>query len=332
MFKLVRGILILVGILLIFLLLTACSSGSVFTKKTEWEPKPGEYAEMPERDEFNYDDMSDKRESDYDKRISRIDDGDRYRETGDRYAESGRVKDDYTPYNDKDKAVDSYRERSNYDRYYETGVASWYGREFHGRKTASGERFDMNRLTAAHKKLPFGTKLRVTNLENGSSVNVVVNDRGPYKEGRILDLSYAAARKLGIIASGEGKVGIMILDKAGEDNLAANRDTDFEVMGVGYRKEVREPGNREEYAGDYENREDSYCSFTVQAGAFYSRTYAERFRTRLRELVNHPVSIVKESDMYKVRIGDLRNRSQAAETKRILENEDISSFIMESRN
>jgi rare lipoprotein A len=89
-------------------------------------------------------------------------------------------------------------------RWYQVGLASWYGTHFQGRKTADGERFDMNRMTCAHPTLPMGTWLRVTNLKNRHSTFVRVNDRGPVVEGRIVDLSAAAARVLGL--SGVGKV------------------------------------------------------------------------------------------------------------------------------
>jgi len=79
---------------------------------------------------------------------------------------------------------------------YQVGKASWYGKQFHGRTTASGEDFDMFELTAAHRQLPLGTYVKVTNLRNGKWIIVRVNDRGPYIEGRILDLSYSAARML----------------------------------------------------------------------------------------------------------------------------------------
>ncbi len=82
------------------------------------------------------------------------------------------------------------------------GKASWYGREQHGHLTASGERFDMNALTAAHRTLPMNTRVRVTNLLNGRSVVVRINDRGPYSKGRIIDVSLAAARALGMIDAG----------------------------------------------------------------------------------------------------------------------------------
>ena len=93
----------------------------------------------------------------------------------------------------------------------ETGIASWYGKQFHGRKTANGEAFDMDALTAAHPRLPFGSWVRVRNLINGRSVDVRINDRGPFIKRRIIDLSQAAARALGV--SGTHEVEISLLDK-----------------------------------------------------------------------------------------------------------------------
>lgn len=96
----------------------------------------------------------------------------------------------------------------------EVGVASWYGNEFHGRPTSSGEVFDQNDLTAAHRTLPFGTHVMVTNLANDRSVVVRINDRGPFVRGRIIDLSYAAARVLGLIGPGTGLVRLEVLGGA----------------------------------------------------------------------------------------------------------------------
>ena len=95
-------------------------------------------------------------------------------------------------------------------RTEEVGMASYYGREHDGRRTASGEVFDMNGMTAAHRTLPFGTRVRVTNLANGRQVMVRINDRGPFRRGRIVDLSYAAARKLGIVGRGVAKVRVAV--------------------------------------------------------------------------------------------------------------------------
>ena len=88
----------------------------------------------------------------------------------------------------------------------ESGVASYYAHKYHGRKTASGERFDMNDMTAAHKTLPFGTRVRVTNVSNGKSVTVRINDRGPFVKGRVIDVSLAAAKKLDMVNAGLAQV------------------------------------------------------------------------------------------------------------------------------
>jgi rare lipoprotein A len=96
-------------------------------------------------------------------------------------------------------------------RYQFNGHASWYGPGFHGRRTANGERFNQYAMTAAHKSLPFGTRMRVTNLVNGRSVIVRINDRGPFIPGRVLDLSQGAAQEIGIISSGTGNVKMEVL-------------------------------------------------------------------------------------------------------------------------
>ena len=97
-------------------------------------------------------------------------------------------------------------------RFSQTGVASWYGRQFHGRKTASGETFDMNAMTAAHRSLPLNCYIRVTNKNNGKSVIVKVNDRGPFHGNRVIDLSYGAAKSLGITNAGTASVIIERVD------------------------------------------------------------------------------------------------------------------------
>ena len=93
-----------------------------------------------------------------------------------------------------------------------SGAASWYGGQFHGRKTANGERFNMNGLTAAHRSLPFGTKVRVTNRKNGKSVVVRINDRGPYAGNRIIDLSRGAAQAVNMIGTGVASVKLQVLN------------------------------------------------------------------------------------------------------------------------
>ena len=103
--------------------------------------------------------------------------------------------------------------RKKHKRHDLQGIASYYGRKFHRKKTASGERFNMYGLTAAHRTLPFNTRIKVTNLENNKSVIVRVNDRGPFKKDRVVDLSYKAAKKIGLIQKGTARVRIKILSR-----------------------------------------------------------------------------------------------------------------------
>jgi rare lipoprotein A len=125
------------------------------------------------------------------------------------------------------KGVTYYPLASVSSDYEETGIASWYGKDFHNRKTASGERFDMYSFTAAHRTLPLPTYISVVNLENNKSVVVKVNDRGPFSKGRVLDLSYASAEKLGMIASGTAKVRITVLSESMERLRTEERDIDI---------------------------------------------------------------------------------------------------------
>ncbi len=110
--------------------------------------------------------------------------------------------------------------------YLKTGIASWYGRKFHGRKTATGERFNMYALTAAHKTLPIPSYAQVTNLENHRSVIVRINDRGPFVGNRLLDLSYAAAKELDMHREGSGKVEIRSLSPDQVFAMNKTRDSD----------------------------------------------------------------------------------------------------------
>ena len=122
--------------------------------------------------------------------------------------------------------------------YAQTGEASWYGRKFHGRPTSNGDVYDMYGMTAAHKTLPLPTYLQVRNLANGHEVVVRVNDRGPFLGGRILDLSYMAAQKLGVVATGTAKVRIEVIDgvvpaKAPVQSIALDRPEAVFFLQVG---------------------------------------------------------------------------------------------------
>jgi rare lipoprotein A len=180
-----------------------------------------------------------------------------------------------------------------------TGDASWYGEKFQGKTTASGEPFDMNAFTTAHRTLPFGTLLKVTNLSNHKSVEVRVNDRGPFKESRIVDLSYAAAKKIGLVQEGVAKVSIQEISSSKHE--LELEDKSSTKAGEPYLTDEEEINSMQEYAiatypeskitakDEYVTEEEIYeknnpydrssvsQKVRVQIGAFSSKENAERF-------------------------------------------------------
>jgi rare lipoprotein A len=172
--------------------------------------------------------------------------------------------------------------------YYATGLASWYGTKFHGRLTSSGEPYDLYQLTAAHRSLPIPTYVRVTNLENGRSTVVRVNDRGPFHNDRIIDLSFAAAVKLGFANVGTARVRIDSLETAGPlvapavvaDNLP----------------------------------------YVLQAGAFVDVAAANALKDRLSQLTGQPGFVVQPSTdaLYRVRIGPVTGRPEALRLRALI--------------
>ncbi len=182
----------------------------------------------------------------------------------------------------------TYHVMSDSRGYSEQGVASWYGTKFHGQRTSSGETYDMYAMTAAHKSLPLPTYVRVINLRNGREVVVKVNDRGPFHDNRLIDLSYAAATKLGITGTGTGLVEVQALDpskgmpRPTRNNIALRgEDTDL----------------------------------YLQVGAFIDRNNAERLMERLRGPMNNSVriqtSISYDQAVYRVQVGPMSNVEQA---------------------
>ena len=165
--------------------------------------------------------------------------------------------------------------------YVERGIASWYGSKFHGHRTSSGEPYDMNAMTAAHRTLPIPTYVQVTNLRNGRKVIVKVNDRGPFMRNRIIDLSYVAAVKLGITAEGTGLVEVRAIDPAKHVQITKAKAAS-----------------------------DLY----LQVGAFSDRSNAERLSRRVDSLGPGAAIRVSEASgdkgntpIYRVRIGPLPN-------------------------
>ncbi len=175
--------------------------------------------------------------------------------------------------------------------YQARGVASWYGKKFHGRRTSSGERYDMYAMTAAHKTLPLPTYVQVRNLHNGRSVTVRVNDRGPFLRNRLIDLSYAAAAKLGIVSTGTGMVEVRAVGPT-PANAVTPSSRPGETGAIGAVAEQK-----------------SSARLYLQVGAFTDWENAERLRSRLSRAQLGPIRIYGELQnnvhFYRVRIGPL---------------------------
>ena len=210
------------------------------------------------------------------------------------------------------------------EKFYQKGLASWYGREFQGKTTASGERFNMNEYSAAHKELPFGTLIDVRNIKNGKTVRVKVNDRGPYRDNRIVDLSYAAANDLGFVRDGETMVGINII-QWGDGARKSTESADITD---------KTPLIVEPTINDYDEAyipsrgKGGHINKSLQTGAFYSQQNAENFRKKLETLTNKPVVVIKSDDLYKVRVEGFDSTSDIDRTRKILESENIPSFTV----
>ena len=189
----------------------------------------------------------------------------------------------------------TYHVLDSADGFVERGIASWYGNKFHGRRTSSGEPYDMYAMTAAHKTLPIPVHVRVTNLDNGKSIIVRVNDRGPFKEGRIIDLSYAAAHKLEMTGAGTARVEIRALtdqeDHRADSAVATNREGDG--------------------------------PFFVQIASFRSEDSADEVAAQVRPLIGHPVQVYQgegpDGTVYRVRVGPLSRRDYAEKVREHLQ-------------
>jgi rare lipoprotein A len=178
----------------------------------------------------------------------------------------------------------------------ETGEASWYGPDFHGRKTANGETYDMDGLTAAHRTLPFNTKVLVENLDNGKTVEVRINDRGPFAKDRIIDLSRGAARQVDMIGPGTARVRIYLMN--GETLNTAN---------------IKQP------------------QYTVQLGSFETRALAEEQSKKIRSSYVQEVS-VNGKTFYRIYFGDFQDPKIALEAQKRLEGLGHNGFVKQLEN
>ncbi|MEE8118688.1 MAG: septal ring lytic transglycosylase RlpA family protein [Gammaproteobacteria bacterium] len=170
-----------------------------------------------------------------------------------------------------------YKVLKNAAGYKKRGIASWYGQKFHGRHTSNGEVFNMYALSAAHKTLPLPTCVKVTNIKNGHSIFVHVNDRGPFKDNRLVDLSYAAARELGVIKEGTAFVEIQTVPPR---NIAPGT--------------VASSSSSSSGVGVY-----------IQVGAFSQNNNAKRLVNRLQRAGLPFLIVVSENGLFKVRLGPI---------------------------
>ncbi len=203
---------------------------------------------------------------------------------------------------------------------FQTGKASFYADKFEGHQTASGEKYKHSKLTAAHKTLPFGTKLRVTNVSNNQSVDVVVNDRGPYADGRIIDLSKSAAEKLGFINNGLADVKIEVID-------AGDGKSGMEVKAID-RVSVDE---KEFY--DFKIDRLNPKGFGVQIGTYQELVnlmrLSENLKSSYQKKVVVQVKILNGVKYYSIILGQFATRDKADKFLATLKKKYPDAFIAE---
>ena len=213
-----------------------------------------------------------------------------------------------------------YVPMTSYVPYSKQGVASWYGKRYHGRKTSSGEVYDMFGMSAAHTTLPIPSFARVTNPANGKTVIVRVNDRGPFKNDRLIDLSYAAAHKLGLVANGSGTVEVTAIDTSPEalKKLTNTTVAKAELVNTNPTQST-EPisvinTGKPLVSETATNNEVRTSSYYVQAGAFKSEANGELLQKKILDLDlagDAAVTSVYNSGLHRVRIGPFANKKEA---------------------
>ena len=201
----------------------------------------------------------------------------------------------------------TYHVMNSSEGFSERGIASWYGEKFHGRRTSSGETYDMYGMTAAHKSLPLPTYAEVTNLQTGKRIVVKVNDRGPFHDNRVIDLSYTAASKLGILGKGTGVVEVRAIDTsyvAANSPVTTAPESPVQAPVRAVTIPVTIPVSRLSSAGFY-----------IQVGAFSQLANAQKMYDKLGVLANNLTNIseaeVNGSRVYRVRIGPIDDVSVA---------------------
>jgi rare lipoprotein A len=209
--------------------------------------------------------------------------------------------------------------------YEQRGIASWYGTAFHGRPASNGERYNMLAMTAAHKTLPLPTYVQVTNLKNGRKVIVKITDRGPFANDRLIDLSYTAAKKLGMLGRGTAPVDVKAIDPVRYARNSQNyHTTNNFFLSMNAQKNRIEAKNHTLHPSPYAIAHTTY----IQVGAFRHKLHAEKLKYRLASVVSSPVSIIQLAHinkLYRVQIGPIKNAVTIAQIHRKLKLMGISS-------
>lgn len=220
--------------------------------------------------------------------------------------------------------------------YREQGLASWYGTKFHGQHTANGETYDLYGMTAAHKTLPLPSYVRVTNLENGRQVVLRVNDRGPFYEQRIIDLSFAAAKKLGFAEKGVARVEVEGIDA--ESWPQAQPPLQLAAAGDGnWQPELQHAAATSPQQLPAEGTAPGLAGLYLQAGAFANPDAALLLRDRIAGVVDAPVFVhsvaVDEKVWHRVRIGPIDSRTQAEQVQQQIMAAELAnpSFVFNSQ-
>lgn len=195
--------------------------------------------------------------------------------------------------------------------YSEVGIASWYGSDFHNRKTANGEKYDMNTLTAAHRTLPLPSVVKVTNLENGRSLILRVNDRGPYAKNRIIDISKRGAALLGYQTQGTAKVRVEVMEK--ESKLLKQALLGKELPKNSYTiAKAKEPAEKKKSYPAAKNVSGNKQIY-VQAASFSRENLATDLKNKLSKFGNSKIATAEVNDVtfYRVRLGPYSDESVA---------------------
>jgi rare lipoprotein A len=203
---------------------------------------------------------------------------------------------------------DQYHVLPHGQDYVAEGHASWYGRKFHGKRTSSGERYDMFAMTAAHRSLPLPTYAKVKNLHNGKEIIVKINDRGPFVKDRLIDLSYAAAKKLGVHQTGTARVRVSAIDAA-QWQAQENKS-----------KKMNKQAKTQLAANKSRNKttESAKSKIYIQLGAFNDKNNAQNLAKKASTLTQVLAHVTENKEVYKVRLGPLKDKKEAEQLKQKL--------------